>query len=147
MSPEDLRLRNETYRLFGTLGRAPSADDVADALGSTGATVLAGWQRLHDGHALVLDDDRTAIVMANPFSGVPTAFRVHSDGRSWFANCAWDALGIPAALHVDGSIRSSCADCGDALELEVRDMRPDDPSLLFHSLVPASRWWDDIVFT
>jgi len=26
-------------------------------------------------------------------------------------------------------------------------MRPDDESLLFHCLVPAARWWDDIVFT
>jgi hypothetical protein len=147
MSPEDLRLRNETYRLFGTLGRAPSADDVADALGSTGAAVLAGWQRLHDGHALVLDDHGTAIRMANPFSGVPTAFRVHADGRDWFANCAWDAFGICAALHVDGRIDTACADCGDPLSVEVCDMLPDDPSLLFHSLVPARRWWDDIVFT
>jgi hypothetical protein len=29
----------------------------------------------------------------------------------------------------------------------VRDQRPDDISLLFHCLVPAARWWDDIVFT
>jgi hypothetical protein len=29
----------------------------------------------------------------------------------------------------------------------VRAERPDDESLLFHCLVPASRWWDDIVFT
>jgi hypothetical protein len=31
--------------------------------------------------------------------------------------------------------------------MEVRDERPDDESLLFHCLVPAVRWWDDIVFT
>jgi hypothetical protein len=29
----------------------------------------------------------------------------------------------------------------------MRDQRPDDESLLFHCLVPAARWWDDIVFT
>jgi Alkylmercury lyase len=108
--------------------------------------VLDGWRRLHDAHALVLDDDGASIRIP-PFSGVPTAFRVHADGRSWFANCAWDAFGICAALHVDGWIDTACADCGDPLTIEVRDMRPDDPSLLFHSLVPARRWWDDIVFT
>jgi len=26
-------------------------------------------------------------------------------------------------------------------------MRPDDESFLFHCLVPAAHWWDDIVFT
>jgi hypothetical protein len=25
--------------------------------------------------------------------------------------------------------------------------RPDDERLLFHCLVPAAHWWDDIVFT
>jgi hypothetical protein len=29
----------------------------------------------------------------------------------------------------------------------VRDARLDDESLLFHCLVPARHWWDDIAFT
>ncbi len=94
----------------------------------------------------MLDDDGTAIRMANPFSALPTAFRVHADGRAWFANCAWDAFGICAALHVDGRIDTPCADCGDPLRIEVVDGRPDDASLLFHAVVPARRWWDDGVF-
>jgi hypothetical protein len=85
--------------------------------------------------------------MANPFSAVPTAYRVHARGRAWYANCAWDAFGICAALHVDGRIETSCADCGEPLAVEVQDQRPDDDSLLFHCLVPAAHWWDDIVFT
>jgi len=60
---------------------------------------------------------------------------------------AWDAFGICAALHVDGRIETSCPDCGEALTVEVRDEQPDDESLLFHCLVPAARWWDDIVFS
>jgi hypothetical protein len=147
VSPDDLRLRNETYRLFVSLGRAPAAGEVADALGTTDTDVLAGWRRLHAGHALVLDDDGTSIRMANPFSGVPTAFRVQAAGRDWFANCAWDAFGIGAALHVDSRIETTCADCGDPLTLAVQDGEPSDTSLLFHCLVPAGRWWDDIVFT
>jgi hypothetical protein len=143
----DLRLRNATYRLFETLGRAPSPAEVAGAVGWTTDAVVDGWRRLHAAHALVLDDAGDAIRMANPFSAVPTPFRVHADGRDWFANCAWDAFGICAALHVDGRIDTVCADCGDPLTIAVRDGRPDDPTLLFHSLVPASRWWDDIVFT
>jgi hypothetical protein len=147
MSPDDLRLRNETYRLVVSLGRAPTHAETAAELGWASAVVLDGWRRLHAAHALVLDDDGESIRMANPFSGVPTAFRVSAGGRDWFANCAWDAFGICAALHVDGRIETTCADCGDPLTVEVLDMRPDDPTLLFHSLVPARRWWDDIVFT
>jgi len=145
--PDDLVLRNVTFALFVELGRAPTADEVAAAAGCDRAEVVAGWQRLHAGHALVLDAVTGAIRMANPFSGVPTAHRVHAAGRWWFANCAWDAFGICAALHEDGQIETSCPDCGESLRVAVHDQRPDDESLLFHCLVPAARWWDDIVFT
>ena len=144
---DDVALRNATYRTFVTLGRAPSAAEVAADVGRTEAQVLDGWRRLHDAHALVLDVAGKQIRMANPFSGVPTAYRVRADDRWWYANCAWDAFGICAALHVDGRIETSCADCGEPLTVAVCDGRPDDESLLFHCLVPARRWWEDIAFT
>ncbi len=143
----DLHLRAVTYSLFVELGRAPTASEVAVSGDLAEADVVSGWQRLHGQHALVLDAATGEIRMANPFSGVPTTYRVEANGRSWYANCAWDAFGICAALHTDGRIETVCPDCGEALTVEVRDERPDDESLLFHCLVPATRWWDDIVFT
>ena len=143
----DLELRNLTYSLFVDLGRAPTVEEAARAAGSTVAEVEAGWRRLHEAHALVLSPATTEIRMANPFSAVPTAHRVQAEGRWWYANCAWDAFGICAALHVDGRVETSCPDCGEPITVEMRDQRPDDESLLFHCLVPAERWWDDIVFT
>jgi Alkylmercury lyase len=147
MSEDDLVLRNLTYARFVELGRAPTAAEVAAGGGLDQAGVMAGWERLHARHALVLDQATAQIRMANPFSGVPTAHRVYAAGRWWYANCAWDAFGICAALHDDGLIKTSCPDCGEPLEVAVRDQRPDDHGLLFHCLVPAARWWDDIVFT
>ncbi len=147
MSPEDLAVRNATYRLFAGRGRAPTPEDVAAETGADAGTVLQRWRRLHDAHALVLSASGAGIRMANPFSAVPTAYRVQAAGRWWYANCAWDAFGICAALHVDGRIETSCADCGEPLTVAVRDERPDDESLLFHCLVPARQWWADIVFT
>lgn len=147
MDPDDLSLRNETYRLLVVLGRAPSAAEVAESAARSVDAVRAGWQRLHAVHALVLDDAGTEIRMANPFSAVPTPHRVRADDRWWFANCAWDAFGICAALHTDGRIETACPDCARPLTIEVRDGRPDDTALLFHCLVPARRWWDDIAFT
>ncbi|HVM41145.1 MAG TPA: organomercurial lyase [Acidimicrobiia bacterium] len=142
----DIRLRNTTYALFVSLGRAPRAEEVADVERSTPAVVETGWRRLHEARALVLYAGGD-IRMANPFSAAPTAHRVRAGGRWWFANCAWDAFGICAALGVDGDIESSCPDCGEAIHVEVRDQEPSDPSLLFHCLVPAAAWWDDIGFT
>jgi Alkylmercury lyase len=147
MNEDDRELRNLTYRLFVDLGRAPTAAEVADAAGASTAEVEAAWRRLHDEHALVLAVATAELRMANPFSAVPTAYRVLAGGRWWYANCAWDALGICAALHVDGRVDASCPDCGEPLRVEMRSERPDDEELLFHCLVPAAHWWDDIGFT
>jgi Alkylmercury lyase len=147
MIERDLELRNLTYRLFVELGRAPTADEVAGEAGLARADVTQAWRRLHDAHALVLQPPGTQIRMANPFSAVPTPYRVEAAGRSWYGNCAWDAFGICAALHVDGRVESACPDCGEPIAVDVRGERPSDESLLFHCLVPAAHWWDDIVFT
>jgi hypothetical protein len=147
VNEDDLALRNLTYARFAELGRAPTAAEIAVAAGRARPEVMAGWERLHAEHALVLDLATGDIRMANPFSGVPTAYRVRAAGRWWYGNCAWDAFGICAALHEDGRIETCCPDCGESLRIKVREQRPDDRSLLFHCLVSAARWWDDIVFT
>jgi hypothetical protein len=147
MDDADLGLRNLTYALFVELGRSPSADEVTERAGASREDVPAVWRRLDEQHAIVLDAGGESLRMANPFSAVPTPHRVVADGRTWYANCAWDAFGVCAALGVDGRIETTCPDCGDTIVLGVSEGRPDDESLLFHSLVPASGWWDDIVFT
>jgi hypothetical protein len=85
--------------------------------------------------------------MLNPFSAVPTAYRVEAGGRSWYGNCVWDAFGIPAALGADGHVSTTCLDCGEALDVDLVDRRPRPTDLVAHILLPARRWWDDIVFT
>ena len=120
---------------------------MAQAAEVASVEVEAVWRDLHREHELVLDPITSEIRMAIPFSAVPTAYRVQAAGRWWYGNCAWDAIGICAALHADGRIETSCPDCGESITVEVHEQRVDDESLFFHSLVPAARWWDDIVFT
>jgi len=147
MNAADLKLRNHVYRRFVELGRAPRLDDLANELEWPREDVVLGMRRLHDAHAVVLEPDGLRIRMANPFSAVPTPHHVLAGGREWYANCAWDAFGVLAALDVDGHIASSCPDCGAAVEIDVRGGRPvgDDP--VVHVNVPAAHWWDDVVFT
>ena len=124
------------------LGRAPAPSELGDE-----TDVRAGWRRLHEAHAIVLNPATDELRMANPFSAVPTAYRVRANDRWWYGNCAWDAFGILAALDVDGEVESSCPDCGDPYTISVTDGRIDRTDMLFHCLVPAAHWWDDIVFT
>jgi Alkylmercury lyase len=137
----DLEIRQRTYADFAEFGRPPVSDELGD-----GFKIRAAWGRLHDEHALVIDQ-QGELRMAPPFSAVPTPFRVEADDRSWYANCAWDAVGICAALGTDGLIETVCPDCGEPIELQIVDRKPADQSLVFHCLVPARQWWDDIVFT
>jgi hypothetical protein len=142
VNESDLELRRRTYAFFVDHGRAPAPAELGDQ-----DDVVAGWRRLHAEHAVVLNPATDELRMLNPFSAAPSAYRVQVAGRWWYGNCAWDAFGICAALHADGRIETSCPDCGEPLDVEVRDERPHDESLLFHCLVPAAHWWDDIVFT
>lgn len=146
MEQHDIDLRNTTYRRFVELGRAPTPDEIAEAMRMTADAVAEGWRRLHDAHAVVLDPSGS-IAMLNPFSAVPTPFRVEAGGRSWFANCGWDAFGIGAALAVESVIHTTCADCSEPMTIEVRGGLPVDASPVFHVLMPAAQWWDNIGFT
>ena len=85
--------------------------------------------------------------MANPFSAVPTMFRVRSEGRSYWGNCVWDALGVVALAGGSGRVETPCGDCGEAMALEVRDGDLVSGEGIVHFAVPAARWWDNIGFT
>jgi hypothetical protein len=145
----DLRIRNHVYGSFVHDATAPTPAETAAALALAPDEVAAAYRRLHDAHALVLEPGTTELRMLNPFSVVPTPHVVEAGGRSWFANCAWDALGIPGALHVgEALVVSECPDCGERLELELLGGElVESADLLVHFVVPARRWWDDIGFT
>ena len=105
------------------------------------------YQELHNCHALMLDEDRREIRMANPFSGIPTDFRVHTNARRYFANCAWDMLGIPALLQSDAAIDALCAESRVPIQLEVRGGTVQAEEVRIHFPLPFARWYDDMAFT
>lgn len=148
MDAFDIDVRRHVYFAVVANGRPPATMETAEAFGVPELEIADVYRRLHDAHALVLFPDTTDVWMANPFCFGPTPHRVTAAGREWTGTCAWDALGIPAALHGDGSIASACACCGESLALEIRDGElVEGAEVLTHILLPARRWWDDIGFT
>lgn len=143
----ELDVKLAVYRYFAETGRPPSCDEIADKVGSPAGEVVQAYQRLRAQRVLVLDEDQVSIRMAPPFSGVATQHVVKSGGLSYFANCAWDALGIPAALRRPGTVYSRCEQSMEPLCLEVGPEGPASSDWVFHCVVPAAHWWDDIVFT
>ncbi|HJZ74663.1 MAG TPA: organomercurial lyase [Vicinamibacterales bacterium] len=143
----DATLRTAVYRHFATTGQSPTFDAMREATGATNEQVRDGYRRLYAKRMLVPTGDFVSIRMAPPFSGVPTQHHVAVNGTQYFANCAWDAFGVVSALGGTGDVLSRCE---QTLEPFVRRLTPDGPppsGWLFHCVVPASEWWNDIVFT
>jgi Alkylmercury lyase len=143
----DTQVKLAVYHHFAEMGRRPSLIEVVERTGSDDKSVLDAYRRLRAQRLIVLEADGRSIRMAPPFSGVPTQHVVEAGGIRYFANCAWDALGIPATLQQAATVRSRCAQSGEPFHLQVGLKGPESSDWLFHCLVPAAKWWDDIVFT
>ena len=143
----DTQVKLAIYRDFAETGQAPAVRTIAERLGVDEGAIQQSYGQLHAARVLLLEPDGVTIRMAPPFSGVPTAHVVRVKERSYYANCAWDALGIPAALHSPAIVQSHCAQSQEPLQLEVGLGGPGPSSWIFHSLVPAAQWWQDLVFT
>ena len=142
----DREVRRVIYEMTMAGGTPPLIRDVAQVLGMTHDEVAESMQRLAEGHMLVLQPGSGEVLMAPPYSAVPTPFVVHAGGTRSFGNCIWDALGIAAVLHSDAEIRTSCGCCGTAMEVRIAgdQVRGDG---LVHFALPPRQWWNDVVFT
>ena len=143
----DTVVKLSIYRHFAETARRPSAAAIAERAGCSVQDVLDAYRRLREKRVLALEPDGETIRMAPPFSGVPTQHHVIVSGLSYDANCAWDTMGILAALHQTGTIESRCEQSREPLHLEIGPDGPGPSDWLFHCAVPASHWWDNIVFT
>lgn len=142
----DWEVRTAVYRLTVETRRVPSSEAVGEALGMGSAAVRAALCRLQEHHHLGLfPDDEVAI--ANPFSAVETAYPVDTARGRYWATCAWDALGIPAILGIDGWTETRCAGSGAPLSFGVRDGRLAGDDAVVHMVVPLREAWADIGFT
>jgi len=129
MTERELALRRRILEAFAATGEPPVVADGPEL------RALAG------GHVVALDA-AGRILMAHPFAGHRAGTRVQAGERTWWGNCAWDGLGIVAALGLrDADVTSG------QITLRVRDGRLSDAAPLFHVAVAAARWWEDIAFT
>ena len=143
----DLQVRAAVYTWFVEHARAPRLDDVAHEVGGGPGDVAEAYQRLHARRMLVLMPDGISIRMAPPFSGIETQHEVHARGQRYYANCAWDSFGIPAALHEDAEVLSRCEQTREPLRIHLTSDGPPPSDWVFHVALPAAHWWRNIVDT
>ncbi len=145
----DTSLRLFIYRHVIAKCRAPSIAEMAKRFKSR-KQVDAVLQRLCASHAFVLQENGE-LWRAAPFSAVPTAFPVRIGRRSWYANCIWDALGIPAMLAQNARIDASCGCCNLEMLLTVENGRLLGPNdclhVKNHASVPVGAACESLVQT
>ncbi len=125
MDERDLALRRAIFESFAATGGPGEHGDL---------------RSLAEQHVVVLDEDGR-VRMAHPFAAHREGARVESGGREWWGNCAWDGLGIVAALGLRDAVVTA-----QGVSIFVRDGEVEGDAV-FHVLVPARHWWDDIAFT
>jgi DNA-binding transcriptional MocR family regulator len=142
----DWTVRNAVYAAILERSVPPSVDETAAALSVSSNDVRSAYERLNDRHALFLTPGSHDVRMAHPFSGVPTAFRVEAGDHTYWANCAWDTLGIPAALHADVHIQAPIGD-GESIRFAIEAGRVQGWQGVVHFPLPFRRWYDDLIET
>jgi hypothetical protein len=140
-------IRAFIYQHFAETTRAPSVDETATQFDLTHEQAASAFEELHQHHAIFLKPGTHNILMANPFSGIPTEFKVHANNKTYFANCAWDSLGIPAALHLDAEIEATCSQTEEPIQLKIKDGKISNSDALVHFLVPFKDWYNNLIFT
>jgi hypothetical protein len=143
----DARVRSGIYAWVVEHTVPPSVGELAGMLGESRESIREAYGSLFRKRVLFLEPDGETIRMAPPFSGVPTQHRVRAAGREYFANCSWDSLGIPAALHATGEVSSRCEQTLEPIHLTVGPDGPAPERVVAHFAVPAAKWWADLVYT
>jgi hypothetical protein len=139
-------VRNAIYSAIIESGHAPVVAELSGRLGMDERSVVDACRALADAHVIVLRPGSLDILWAPPFSAAHTPFRVATATASWYAPCAWDAFGIPAALKQDADIDARCGWSDEPIACGVRDGRAYGDGVI-HLLVPAAHFWDDIGYT
>src|SRR5262245_58373583 len=102
-SPERVHYLHTTY--VTERGYPPAVDPLARLAGCSAAEAGRALTQLSDMHGVILEPGSTRVWSLHPFALTPTSFWVSTDdGRGWWANCAWCALGVAAALKRDVTI-------------------------------------------
>lgn len=119
------RVRESAFALLLTSREPVDTDKLGAAVGTHVATleamldelVSAGW---------VDRDERGRVTGSAGLSLTTGPHRLTIDGAPYRTWCAYDAIGIPAALRTDASLETDCAVCGRSISLEMANGQPAD---------------------
>lgn len=105
LEPEECNIHREILNSFATKGKASADIDPA---------IL---KILESNDQVVLDESKTKVIGAYPFSLKKTAHRIYNDDIDIYAMCAFDAIAIAPVFNVKMNIESHCYVTNEPIEI------------------------------
>jgi hypothetical protein len=141
-------LRRFIYNTLIDDAKVSSSGDIAEHFGVDRSDALRALRERKIGKTILPDPRTGELWMMGPFAAGETQYSVRAGTRRWFANCAWDMLGVAHLVGAPVDIETQCTDCGAPIALHLEpDAESVGTDLLVHFLLPARRWYNDIGFT
>jgi hypothetical protein len=144
------QIRLFIFQHLASTGNPPVVEQLMTEFGLSRDETAGFLRELADARHIALVNGTSRILMAFPFSAIATPFRVTANGRSYFANCAWDAVAFHSMLDADIEIDSFCHHCGAPIGIEFHDGRATRvapaETIVYLALRPT-QWWEDIITT
>src|ERR671919_208976 len=79
-------VRLHVYESFVARGHPPTMQEMADKSGAPAHEVIRALVHLEQSRALILNPARDRVVVAPPFSAIPTPFWVETSAGSWWGS-------------------------------------------------------------
>lgn len=137
------QLHTAIIRHVAERGFAPAIETLGETLGWSAIDVRTALTRLAEIRGVILKPNSFDVWAIHPFTLMPTATWVTAEVGAWWANCAWCALGIGAALRQNIRVSTRLGAEKEAIEFEVRDGRSTNDDLLIHFPFPPTEWWNN----
>lgn len=134
-TPKVRRVRRAAFDVLRT-GASPRLSDLARHTGLALEHVREVLRELVAGGIATVDGDLAGdpvVVGAEGLTVRATAHQLILGNQVLYTWCAFDTIGIPAALAVDAVARTACPTCGAAIELTLPNGQP-PPN-------PVVGWW------
>jgi hypothetical protein len=141
------------YDTIARRGRPPASTEIGAHFGITPDDARGAVADAAMGKDLFPDPHTGEIAIAGPVAGNPTSYRVSANGVTWFANSAWDMMGVAAMFLAEVAIETKCTDCGEPVKFFLDPLAfpafrfvkgSMDEKALVHFLVPPRQWHEDI---
>ncbi len=146
----DQRVRLFIYEHFAEHGAPPVVEQLMTWFDLKRGEAIEVLLRLAEARHIALVKGTARILMAFPFSAIATPFRVLANGRTYFANCAWDAVAFHEMLGADIAIYSFCHHCAVPISIGMSGghaIRVEPAETIVYLALRPTQWWEDIITT